>query len=85
MEAKVTFKLSGLAGPTSQFLNGTHELSELVLVRMALLMDRSRSVLPLRAILFFTPTSRWWTVTAQLISVKLYHKGYLWLFMVTYG
>ena len=41
--------MSGLSGPTSQFLNGTHEFSELVLARMALLMDQSRSVLPLRS------------------------------------
>ena len=33
-----------LAGPTSQFLNGTHEFSELVLVRMALLVDQTRSI-----------------------------------------
>ena len=31
-----------------QFLNGTHEFSELVAAKMALLMDQSRSVLPLR-------------------------------------
>ena len=43
---KVGFHVSG---PTSQFLNGTYELSELVLVRMALLMDQSRSILPLRS------------------------------------
>ena len=30
-------------------LNGTHEFSELVLARMALLIDKSRSVLPLRS------------------------------------
>ena len=37
------FHLSNLAGPTSQFLNGMHEFSELVLAIMALLMDLSRS------------------------------------------
>ena len=31
----ITFHLTGLAGPTSQFLNGTHEFSKLVLARMA--------------------------------------------------
>ena len=31
------------------FLNGTHEFSELVLARMTLLMDQSRSVLLLRS------------------------------------
>ena len=41
--------MSGIAGPTSQFLNGTHEFSELVLARIALLMDQSRSVLSLRS------------------------------------
>ena len=39
----VAFYLSGLSGPTSQFSNGTHEFSELVLARMALLMDQSRA------------------------------------------
>ena len=34
---------------SSQFLNETHEFSELVLARMALLVDQSRSVLPLRS------------------------------------
>ena len=34
---------------TSHFLNGTHEFSELILTRMALLMDQSCSVLPLRS------------------------------------
>ena len=50
---KVSFRhLSGLYGPTSptsQFLDGTHEFSELVLAKMALFMDQSRSVLPLRS------------------------------------
>ena len=42
--------MSGLSGPASQFLNGTHELSELVLARMVLLMDQSRQVsLPFRS------------------------------------
>ena len=36
----------GLAGPTSQFLIGKHEFSELVLSRMVPLMDESHSVLP---------------------------------------
>ena len=43
---KVAFQLSSLSGPTSQFFSGTHEFSELVLVRMSLLMDQSRSVFP---------------------------------------
>ena len=34
--------MSGLSGPTSQFLNGVHKFSELVL-------DQSRSVLPLQS------------------------------------
>ena len=38
-----------MVDPTRQFLNVTHELSELVLSRMNLLMDQSRSVLPLRS------------------------------------
>ena len=46
---RVAFHLSRLSGPTSQFLNGTHEFSELVLARTVLLMDQSRSVLPLRS------------------------------------
>ena len=47
---KVSFRhLSGLYGPTSQFLDGTHEFSELGLAKMALFMDQSRSVLPLRS------------------------------------
>ena len=41
--------MSRLVGPTSYFLNGTYEFSELVLARMVLLMDQSRSVLPLRS------------------------------------
>ena len=48
-QTKIAFHLPGLAGPTSQFLNVTHEFSELVLARMSLLMDQSRSVLPLRS------------------------------------
>ena len=38
-----------LAGPTSQFLNGTHEFMRLVQARMALFMDESRSALPLQS------------------------------------
>ena len=49
VEPKVAVHLSGLSGPTSQFLNGANEFSELVLSRMAQLMDQSRSVLPLRS------------------------------------
>ena len=49
LHTKVSFHLSGLSGPTSQFLNGKHEFSELVLARMALLMDQSRSVFLLRS------------------------------------
>ena len=45
----VAFHSSGLSGPTSQFLAETHEFSELVLARMVLLLDQSRSVLPLRS------------------------------------
>ena len=45
----VTSHLSGLSSPTSQFLNGMHEFSELILVRMTLLVDQSRSVLLLRS------------------------------------
>ena len=48
-ESKFAFSLTGLAGPTNQFLNGTYEFSEMVLARMALLMDQSRAVLPLRS------------------------------------
>ena len=36
-------------GPTSRFLNGTHEFSELVRARMVQLMGQSRSVPPLRS------------------------------------
>ena len=42
--SKVSFHLSGLAGPINQPLNVTHEFSKLIL-----LMDQSRSVLPLRS------------------------------------
>ena len=42
---KVAFHLTSR---TRQFLNKMHEFSELVLSRMALLKDQSRSVLPLR-------------------------------------
>ena len=38
-----------MSGLTSQLLNGTYEFSELALARMALLMDHSRSVLPLKS------------------------------------
>ena len=38
-----------MAGPTSQLLNGTYEFSELVLARMALLTDQTRSALRLRS------------------------------------
>ena len=41
--------LSGLSVPPSQFLTGTHELSKLVLARMALLMDQSDLVLLLQS------------------------------------
>ena len=40
------FDLSGLARPTNQFLNETHEFSELVLARVALLMDQGRFPTP---------------------------------------
>ena len=43
------FPFVSLAGPTSQFLNGTHAFSELVLARMALLMDQSRTLHPLQS------------------------------------
>ena len=43
-DTKAAFRLTGLAGSTSQFLNGTHELSELVLARMALLMDQNKQI-----------------------------------------
>ena len=46
VKIKVIFHLPALA---SQFLNGTHEFAELVLIRMALIMVQSRSVLPLRS------------------------------------
>ena len=46
---KFAFHLSVLSGPTSQFLNGIYEFSELVLARMLLLIDQSHSVLPLRS------------------------------------
>ena len=48
--SKVAFHFSGLSGPTSQFLSGARKLSELVLARMAVLMDQSRSVLPLPSV-----------------------------------
>ena len=49
LNTKVFFHFSGLADPDSQSLNGTHEFAELVLARMTLLMDQSRSVFPLRS------------------------------------
>ena len=42
----ITFHMFGLASLTSQFLNGTHNFSELVLAGMALFMDLSRSSRP---------------------------------------
>ena len=42
---KVTFHFSSLDGPASEFLNGMDKFSELVLARMALLLDQSHSVL----------------------------------------
>ena len=47
--SQIILHFYGLTGPTSQFLNGPHEFSDLVLARMALLMDQSRSVLPLQS------------------------------------
>ena len=42
--------LTSLAGPTSQFLNGTHEFSEWLWWEWPFFnMDQSRSVLPLRS------------------------------------
>ena len=51
---------AGLAGPNSQFLNETHEFSELVLAGMALLMDQSHSVLPLRSAKAREYGELWW-------------------------
>ena len=48
------------SGPPRQFLNGTHEFSELVLARMSLLMDQSRSVLPLRSAKAQELGELWW-------------------------
>ena len=42
------FHLFSLAGPTSQFLKGMHEFSQLALAIMTLLLDKSSSVLPLQ-------------------------------------
>ena len=63
-ETSVAFRLSGLAGLTSQFLNGTHEFSELVPARMALLMNQSRSVLPLQS-------GIWKVVTEEHVRARL--------------
>ena len=64
--------MSGLSGPTSQFLNGMHEFSELILVRMALLMDQSRLVLPLlSAKTREFGELRWENVRARLIHRPL--------------
>ena len=46
-QSKITFHLLGLAGPTAVLK--WNEVSELVLARMVLLMDQSRSVLLLRS------------------------------------
>ena len=43
------FPLSGLAGPTVWFFNGTYEFAELLLARMSLLMDQNHLILPLRS------------------------------------
>ena len=43
----------------SQFLNGTHEFSELVLTRTALLMDQSGSVLPFQSVKTRELTELW--------------------------
>ena len=43
---KVAYHLSGLAGPTSQYLKGTYAFAEQVLARMAVLMEQSCSLLP---------------------------------------
>ena len=45
LSLKVTFHLFVLFGMAGQFFNEMHELSELVLARMVLLMDQSPSVL----------------------------------------
>ena len=55
----VALHISGLAGP-SQFLNGTHEFSELLLARIVLLVDQSRSVLPLRSAKAREFGKLWW-------------------------
>ena len=48
-DIELVFHLSSLSGPTSQFLHGILEFSERVLVRKALLMDQSLSVLPFQS------------------------------------
>ena len=58
-----------LAVSTSQnWLNGTHEFSELVLARMALLMDQSRSVLPLRSVKAREFGELWQSCTAARLA-----------------
>ena len=76
---------SGLASPTSQFLNGMHEFSEPVLTRMSLLMDQSRSVLPpltfpfklARTSSFRPPRTYKWKTTLDL-AAKAQKFGELW-------
>ena len=59
-DTKVAFHMFGMAGPSNYFLNGTHEFSELVWVRMALLVDQSLSCLPLRSAEARELGELWW-------------------------
>ena len=64
----MVFHLSGLAGPNSQLLNGSsHEFAELVLARIALLMDQSLSVHPLRRL---SQNAGIWRVVAGKIYAR---------------
>ena len=58
--------------PVRKFLNGTHEFSELVMARMALLTDQSRSVLQLRSFKA-REFGEWWreNMFARALSISL--------------
>ena len=70
--------MSGLSGPTSLFLNGTHKFSELALARMVLLTDKNRSVPPLRLTKAREPGELWreknvrapWTIPFKLVTTS---------------
>ena len=74
--------MSGLSGPTSQFFNGMLEFSELVLDKMALLVDQSRSVLPLWSAKVREFGELWWekcTSSPWTFPFKLARTSSFWI------